>query len=117
MTIRPEVPPLSSCRRRPASNGIAALLDCAVAIFVVAGIDRRDALDALAPLCRGSPENVLTMGIRGGTTGPIARGDVATVEAHVAALQDRQSWLLPLYRTIARTLIEMARRAATGNKP
>jgi predicted short-subunit dehydrogenase-like oxidoreductase (DUF2520 family) len=34
-------------------------------------------------------------------TGPIARGDWATVDAHLAALADRAPDLVPLYRALA----------------
>lgn len=110
MPIRPDALPLYHAGAALAGNGIAGLLDCAVAILAAAGVDRGVALDALAPLCRTSLENVLTFGPEAALTGPIARGDVSTVEAHVAALKYQQPALLPLYRTIAGALIEMARR-------
>ncbi len=47
------------------------------------------------PLMRRTIENDFEL------TGPIARGDRATVEAHLAALEARAPDLVPLYRALA----------------
>lgn len=51
--------------------------------------------DALVPLMRRTIENGFEL------TGPIARGDWTTVEAHLAELQARDPDLVPLYRALA----------------
>ena len=56
--------------------------------------------EAIVPLMARTIENGFDL------TGPIARGDWATVEAHVAALEDRAPDLVPLYRA----LVEATRR-------
>ena len=56
--------------------------------------------EAIVPLMSRTIENGLDL------TGPIARGDWSTVEAHVKALQDRAPDLVPLYRA----LLEATRR-------
>ena len=43
---------------------------------------------ALGGLMLGSLENLLALGIPAGVTGPLSRGDRATVDAHLAALDD-----------------------------
>ena len=50
---------------------------------------------AIEPLMRRTIEN------RFDRTGPIARGDWATVEAHLAVLAERAPELVPLYRALA----------------
>ncbi len=50
---------------------------------------------ALDPLMRRTIENGFEL------TGPIARGDWETVQAHVQELQDRIPELEPLYRVLA----------------
>ncbi len=47
------------------------------------------------PLMRRTIENGFDL------TGPIARGDLETVEAHIAALEKRAPDLVPLYRALA----------------
>jgi predicted short-subunit dehydrogenase-like oxidoreductase (DUF2520 family) len=51
--------------------------------------------EALVPLMERTIENGFVL------TGPIARGDWATVEAHLAALTERAPDLVPLYRALA----------------
>jgi predicted short-subunit dehydrogenase-like oxidoreductase (DUF2520 family) len=51
--------------------------------------------EAIVPLMLRTIENGFDL------TGPIARGDLATVEAHLRALQERAPDLVPLYRALA----------------
>ncbi|MEO6059739.1 MAG: DUF2520 domain-containing protein [Candidatus Limnocylindria bacterium] len=51
--------------------------------------------EALVPLMRRTIENGFAL------TGPIARGDWSTVEAHLGALEARAPDLVPLYRALA----------------
>ena len=51
--------------------------------------------EAIVPLMARTIENGFDL------TGPIARGDWATVEAHLAALGEREPDLVPLYRALA----------------
>jgi predicted short-subunit dehydrogenase-like oxidoreductase (DUF2520 family) len=92
-----------------ASNYLVALIDYAVRHFQALGADRQAALRAVLPLVRGTLANIERLGIPGALTGPIARGDAATVAGHVAALQQRAPDLLELYRVLARRTIPLAR--------
>jgi predicted short-subunit dehydrogenase-like oxidoreductase (DUF2520 family) len=51
--------------------------------------------EALVPLMTRTIENGFVL------TGPIARGDWSTVEAHLSALEERAPDLVPLYRALA----------------
>jgi predicted short-subunit dehydrogenase-like oxidoreductase (DUF2520 family) len=51
--------------------------------------------EALVPLMQRTIENGFVL------TGPIARGDWATVEAHLEALAQRAPDLVPMYRALA----------------
>jgi predicted short-subunit dehydrogenase-like oxidoreductase (DUF2520 family) len=59
-----------------------------------------DAIKAYMPLLRGTLANIETVGFPRCLTGPIARGDVATVGRHLAALQKYAPQLLPLYKEL-----------------
>lgn len=76
-----------------ASNFLVVLEEAAARVAGTAGVDR----DKLLPLVRATVDNWARDG-RAALTGPIARGDVATVERHRAVLPPD---LLPLYDALA----------------
>lgn len=90
-----------------ASNFLVALEESASELLSRAGVE--DSRELLAPLVLRTAANWAE---RGGEalTGPIARGDEATVEAHLAALQELAPELLPLYEALA----ERTRSLAEG---
>ncbi|MCU0591797.1 MAG: DUF2520 domain-containing protein [Desulfobacterales bacterium] len=64
-----------------------------------------DAIKAYMPLLRGTLTNIETVGFPKCLTGPIARGDVATIRRHLAALENYAAELLPLYKELGRFTI------------
>ena len=70
-----------------ACNYQVTLVDAALELMEIAGIDRTAALDALGPILRATIDNVLATGPEKALTGPIRRGDVGTIRRHLAALQ------------------------------
>ena len=93
-----------------ASNALIALIEAAVVLMGQAGIERQAALQAIGPLCRASLENALRVGPEAALTGPVARGDVATVAAHLEALEGAPSAVEALYRAAGRCLLDLARQ-------
>lgn len=88
-----------------ASNFLLTLEAAAERVAATAGVDRA----LLAPLVRATVESWARRGPQGALTGPIARGDHATVARHRAALGDRAPDLLPLYDELARATRALAR--------
>ena len=91
-----------------ASNYIAALIDAAQEFLEIAGIPQDAALSALAPLIRTSVENCIASGPLKALTGPIVRGDAATVAAHLAALQKADASARNLYKAAGLHALRMA---------
>lgn len=60
--------------------------------------------EALEPLMRRTMENGFL------PTGPLVRGDYATVELHLRAIEERRPRLAPLYRALSRATEELALR-------
>jgi predicted short-subunit dehydrogenase-like oxidoreductase (DUF2520 family) len=81
-----------------ASNLLIALEESAAELFDRIGID--DARELLAPLVLRTAANWAERG-PAALTGPIARGDHATVERHRAALAETAPELVPLYEALA----------------
>jgi len=87
-----------------ASNYLVAVLEAGLRLFEEAGVRRPEALKALANLAEGTLANLRTVGIPAALTGPIERGDAATVKRHVAAILERTPQLYSPYAVLgART--------------
>jgi predicted short-subunit dehydrogenase-like oxidoreductase (DUF2520 family) len=93
-----------------ASNHILGLIAAACDVMAEVGIEERDALAALAPLASSSVSNAFTIGPTGALTGPLERGDVETVSAHLQALRSMPEPVRALYRTTGLKVLEIARR-------
>lgn len=81
-----------------AAGGVVSLLSAAVDALAEAGIDPEAALRALLPLSRSALRGVEQRGLARGLTGPVKRGDLAVVQAHLSALP---ADLAELYRTLS----------------
>jgi predicted short-subunit dehydrogenase-like oxidoreductase (DUF2520 family) len=89
-----------------ASNFLVALEGVAERLAATAGVTR----DQLAPLVLASARQWAEAGPERALTGPIARGDDATVERHRAVVAERMPELLPLWEALAE-----ATRALAGS--
>ena len=92
-----------------AANYLVTLLHLAAGLWERFGVSEEEATAALLPLVRGAVENVAAHGAGQALTGPIARGDAATVEKHLAALAEECPDALPLYRALAHATLDLAR--------
>lgn len=93
-----------------AANYPATLIAHAVALLVDAGFTPEQALRALLPLARSALDALAVAGLPDGLTGPVMRGDLGTVTAHLDALADRPD-TRELYIAAARSLLDLARTA------
>ena len=92
-----------------AANLGMTLLAEAVDLLEQAGIDRSQALAGLARLVRGGLEASLEVGLPAALTGPVTRGDAATIAAHLEALSaDPQ--LRSAYLAVSRLALRQARK-------
>ena len=85
-----------------ASNFLVTLEAAAEAIAAGAGLDRDDARQLMLPLVRQTVDNVAELGPEAALTGPVARGDDATVEAQRAAVEEVAPQLLELFDELVR---------------
>jgi predicted short-subunit dehydrogenase-like oxidoreductase (DUF2520 family) len=91
-----------------AANFVVTLEDAAESLLVTTGADRA----ILVPIVRAAIENWATVGGPAALTGPIARGDEATVQRQRAAVAERTPELLPLFDVLAERT-----RALAGRQP
>jgi predicted short-subunit dehydrogenase-like oxidoreductase (DUF2520 family) len=94
-----------------AANYLLSVEDLAERVAAGAGLDRT----ALAPLVRAAVDAWQERGAAGALTGPVARGDAATVARQRAALADRlPAEDLELFDALTAATERLARRAADG---
>ncbi|MQA74118.1 MAG: DUF2520 domain-containing protein [Solirubrobacterales bacterium] len=88
-----------------ASNFLVALEESAAGLLAATGVS--EPRELLAPLVLRSAANWSERG-REALTGPIARGDAATVERHLDALRESAPELVALYEALAERTRELA---------
>jgi predicted short-subunit dehydrogenase-like oxidoreductase (DUF2520 family) len=91
-----------------ACNYMVTLTKLATDLWQSFGVSPPQATRALVPLLRGTLHNIETIGIPQCLTGPIARGDVGTVNKHLDALKSSAPHLLSTYRELGRQTIPIA---------
>jgi len=72
------------------------------------GAARRDALDALLPLARGALEQLAAEPAGQAVSGPVPRGDAATLEAHFVRLNRRDRELHEIHRLLSSRVLKLA---------
>jgi predicted short-subunit dehydrogenase-like oxidoreductase (DUF2520 family) len=94
-----------------ASNFLVTLEGAAEQLAGTAGVDR----DLLAPLVRAAVETWVRLGAEQALTGPIVRGDEATVARQRAAVQERVPDLVALYDAMVDATRALAGRPAPAD--
>jgi predicted short-subunit dehydrogenase-like oxidoreductase (DUF2520 family) len=89
-----------------ASNYLVALHAAAAEAFALAGLPAEAAASALSPLTTRAADNVARMPLAQALTGPLARGDLSTLERHLHLLEASPE-LASLYRALARQLLSL----------
>lgn len=92
-----------------AGNFLATLAFLAAALNEKAGISPNQALEVLFPLLSGTLENLKKFGLPLGLTGPIQRGDSATIQKHLEALKKVSPNLIELYKLMSLETLKLAR--------
>ncbi len=109
-TIKAEAKPLYHAATVMASNYLIALLSASETLLEKAGIEETLASAILSPLMRQSLENGLTEGAVNALTGPIARGDINTLQAHLKAIEQIAPDLRSIYATMGSQTLKLARQ-------
>jgi predicted short-subunit dehydrogenase-like oxidoreductase (DUF2520 family) len=82
------------------SQFINALFAEAATIWKSWGATEEDAVRALLPLARGTLASIESAGLAEGMPGPVSRGDVGSIEKHVAALAPLGPEVMEFYRVV-----------------
>lgn len=90
-----------------ASNYFVVVEAVAQRLLRHAGLSDADAWQALRPLVEGTLENLTRQQPPAALTGPVARGDQATIRRHLDALTQDDA---ALYRALGRAALELAQK-------
>lgn len=106
-----EVPAVSRARYHAAavmaSNLVVALLAAARDTLVELGVGAQDAESLVVALGASAVDRAAEYSLTEGLTGPISRGDVTTVAAHLEALRDDRA--SELYRALSRVALRLTK--------
>jgi predicted short-subunit dehydrogenase-like oxidoreductase (DUF2520 family) len=93
-----------------ASNYLVTVLDAALRAYQAAGIPETVARRLAEPLARESMDNVFRLGAAAALSGPVARGDMATVARQQAAVGAWDPATGELYQNLVPPTAALARR-------
>jgi predicted short-subunit dehydrogenase-like oxidoreductase (DUF2520 family) len=91
-----------------ACNYLVTLVKLALDLWQYFGTSQKEATRALLPLLRGTINNIDNIGLPNCLTGPIARGDLGTIERHLNALEAKSFPLLSTYKELGLQTIPIA---------
>jgi len=97
-----------------AAGHVLVLVETAAQLLVALGMKRSEAVRALLPLTRQVVDNFQRVGPRAAWTGPLARGDYKTVEAHLRALRDSQEETAQAYEALNRLAARVLAQDSAG---
>ena len=99
-----------------ASNYLNGLLHTVIETYRQAGIEPSLGSRICLPLVGNTLQNIAKMGVAEALTGPIARGDVATVSSEAEILDRLEPKLGAVYRTMGRATLDLAEAGEMLNK-
>jgi predicted short-subunit dehydrogenase-like oxidoreductase (DUF2520 family) len=91
-----------------ASNYLVSLMHLSTGLYEKFGLSREEAFQALLPLIQGTLNNIGKVGPVQALTGPVARGDLGTIEGHLPALAGVGVQEDTLYRTLGSYTVRVA---------
>jgi predicted short-subunit dehydrogenase-like oxidoreductase (DUF2520 family) len=91
-----------------ACNYLVTLVRLALDLWKDFGVSSKEATRALLPLLRGTLNNIDSIGLPNCLTGPVARGDLGTIERHLRALDAKNPSLLTAYKELGLQTIPIA---------
>ncbi|UCH50532.1 MAG: DUF2520 domain-containing protein [Chloroflexota bacterium] len=91
-----------------ACNYLVTLVKLATDLWQTFEVPPAQATKALMPLLRGTLSNIENVGLPNCLTGPIARGDLGTINRHLESLEKQATPLLSIYKELAVQTIPIA---------
>lgn len=116
LKINPDMKALYHAASVMACNYTIPLMASAASLLKKSGLTEEQAAGALVRLMRSTLDNLSTAPPEKALTGPIARGDIATVENHLVKLMENSPEHLPLYAFMGLMTLPIAEKGNTLNQ-
>lgn len=116
ITLHVDKKPLYHAGAAVVSNYLVATIGFGLELYEAAGINRKDSINALMPLIKGTIKNIEAVGIPSALTGPISRGDAGIVECHLKAISKERQGMVRLYTELGRYTVKVAIEKGTLKK-
>lgn len=91
-----------------ASNYLVTLVKLATDLWKGFEISQEHSVKSLMPLLKGTLSNIENVGLPDCLTGPIARGDLGTINKHLEALEKEEPALLQSYKLLGQQTVPVA---------
>ena len=114
--IDPHFKPLYHAATIIVCNYLNALMEMGTQTYQKAGLSRDTAFEVMAPLVRGTVENIFYLDTTRALTGPIARGDLSVVEKHLKALQGWKPDFAELYRRLGILALQLSQAKGAASR-
>lgn len=108
LEIPTELKPLYHASACVVSNYFVAIIRLGLSMMEELGIPKENALKALLPLIRGALQNIETVGVPQGLTGPISRGDYSTIRDHFTVMKEKMPESVSLYGELGKYTVQVA---------
>ncbi len=89
------------------SNLVLSLLEIGISYLKTMNISEQQAIKAMLPLIEGNIKNIEEKGFLNSLTGPVARGDLQTIQRHLSVVRKEDE---TLYRILSLHLLELVQR-------
>jgi predicted short-subunit dehydrogenase-like oxidoreductase (DUF2520 family) len=109
IAVKPQDKPLYHAAGAMASYLAVALWMGAEQALIKAGADQESAGQMMTGMVRSLEENIKLNGLAGALTGPVMRGDLATVQGHLQALKNWGGPFEQIYRLLGQAVLEKAK--------
>jgi predicted short-subunit dehydrogenase-like oxidoreductase (DUF2520 family) len=106
--------PLYHATTAMSCNQLVALMDISVELYLKLGISREIALAMMQPIVTQTMNNIFSLDTIEALTGPIARGDVHTVQQHIDALES--PYVKNIYKSLGLQLVKISREKGNAEK-
>ena len=94
-----------------ACNHFFSLIATAVELLGQAGFSQQETVNALLPLIQGSIDNLAANGLENAITGPIIRGDIATIQKQMECISKALPDDADMFRKTGNKLVRIAQNA------